>query len=221
MRTKREVPVWIAFPLTLAIMAILCAGLYGAGEVANNYARLHPSSRIANLIDWAEGKPSLPANGDIPVSGPVDFQHRVSQALNLLKKEAPRAWETYVKPTLREIQYSGTNRAAFDSSGVINMGWWDTTVLENGVPLKSLNDQFPYTLSQWQDPSDPGYGIAHAILPAKVYNDPRWIASIIAGFTVESANGGPTRMAACVQRKVLEEMGGVYLQYTFPDACGK
>lgn len=212
MRTKQEFPVWAAFLVVMAIMF----GLYAADQTIK-VSQLHPSSAITSLINWINQRG---ATNEVSISGPADFQKEMSQAMELLKEEAPQAWKTYVKPTLREIQYSSTNQTAFDSAGVINMGWWSTTELENGVPLKSRNSFFAYTLGQYQNPNDPGYAVTNATIPAKVYNDPRWIASIIAGFTVESAHGGPTQEAACAQRKVLQEMG-VYLQYTFPDACGK
>ena len=212
MRTKREVPVLVAF---LAVLVII-VGLYAADQ-AINASQLHPSSAITSLINWISQRG---VSNEVSISGPADFQKEMSQAMKLLKEEAPQAWEAYVKPTLREIQYTSVNQTPFDSAGVINMGWWDTTELEGGVPLKSRNSFFAYTLGQYQNPNDPGYAVANTTIPAKVYNDPRWIASIIAGFTVESAHGGPTQEAACAQRKVLQEMG-VYLQYTFPDACGK
>ncbi len=210
MRTKHDNGPTRSVVVFLLILLPALAAITGA----KYWGYLHPQTNFAWLVGMGQGTPPpprLPKDGNVGVEGPSDFKAQMSQAMEVLKTQAPNSYAKYVKPTLRVIQFSSHNQAATDNLGVINMGWWQFNVAGDGGSFA------------WNSTSYPNVPATANAIPPRVYNDPRWIAAIIAGMTVESVEEwGNVRMSpaapACAQYQTLKEMG-VYLQYADPNSC--
>ncbi|MDE2144551.1 MAG: hypothetical protein KGJ01_01105 [Patescibacteria group bacterium] len=207
-----------------ALLAFLVVVIVGVGAItgAKYLGTLHPQSRFAFWMQVGQGAPPpppLPKNGNVKIEGPSDFQAQMAQAMATLKTEAPNSYARFVAPTLRLIQYASNNGGPYDNVGVINMGWWE------------LNESGSVGIFAWSSTSFPNVPHTSNAVPKKVYQDPRWIAAVIVGFTVYSTvpDEGITytkyanpnwRQAdpACALYLTLKEMGA-YLQYTDPNAC--
>lgn len=213
MQTKHDndaVRSLVAFLLIMAIFAVIGGGIKVLGA-------LRPGSWFSwNVAGTGVGTPPPPPlskDGNVKVEGPSDFKAQMANAMSVLKTQAPDSYAKYVLPTLRVIQYSGNNDAPVDNLGVVNMGWWsDGSFAGAGGVAYNRTDPAPF---YWPDASYSGIE-KNSILPASVYNDPTWVASLIAGYTVESteyihsvADSAP----ACAQASVLREIGGPLVQY--------
>lgn len=199
---------------SLTAFALVIVLGVGAITGAKYWGYFHPHTSFAWLVGMGRGTPPLPPlpkDGNVRIEGPSDFKTKMTNSMDVLKVQAPNSYAKYVKPTLRVIQFVSTSQAPSDNVGVINMGWWQLSDVGDG------------TLFSWSPASFPNVPATSNAIPRNVYSDPRWIAAVIAGFTVDSVgqwsepNMSPAA-PACAQFQTLKEMG-VYLQYTDPNSC--
>ncbi len=213
MQTKHDndaVRSMIAF---LVVMLLGLAGMTGA----KYWGYLHSHTSFAWLVGMGQGTPPpppLPKNGNVKIEGPSDFKAEMSDAMGVLKTQAPDSYAKYVKPTLRVIQFTSANQTPVDNLGVINMGVWDTGSFTGGNGKEVLNKQNPCDIGCWS--------YNGPLIPKEVYNDPRWVAGVIVAYTVLSSGFEDSSVsevnAVCAQYHALKEINA-FLQYADPASC--